>query len=46
MSVVNFGDTMRFAQITKSLNLQYSINGNGNNLTSLFHLNFQDGSRK
>ena len=25
-SAVNFGDTMRFAQITKSLNLQYSLN--------------------
>ena len=44
MSVVNFGDTMRFAQITKSLNLQYSINGKlmGNNLTSFISFNFQD----
>ena len=46
MSVVNFGDTMRFAQITKSLNLQYSLNSKlkGNNLSSFFSFNFQDAN--
>ena len=46
MSAVNLGvsDTMRYAQITKSLNIQYSLNSKlkTNNLNSFISFNFQN----
>ena len=46
MTAVNLGvsDTMRFAQVTKSINAQYSINGKlkKNSLSSFVSFNFQN----